>query len=78
MENKEIITIGTTFIVIVGIAMYMFISQQDNNKMAIEARELKTIMESHNNEHQAQLDSITHKLETIQTRLDETDEKFHK
>ena len=74
MNNKELITIGSTFMVIVMIAMYMFISQQKNNTTAVETRELKTAIEQHN----SQLDSISEKLQNIHTRLDETDEKFHK
>jgi peptidoglycan hydrolase CwlO-like protein len=73
-NNKELITIASTFLVIVMIAMYMFVSQPKNNNMSVETRELKILIEQHDSE----LDSVNNKLNNIHTRLDETDEKFHK
>ena len=73
-SNKELIVIGSTFMVIVMIAMYMFVSQQKNNNMSVETKELKILIE----QHDAELDSVHNKLNNIHSRLDETDEKFHK
>ncbi len=73
-NNKELIVIGSTFMVIVMIAMYMFVSQQKNNNMSVETKELKILIE----QHDAELDSVHNKLNDIHSRLDETDEKFHK
>lgn len=73
-SNKELIVIGSTFMVIVMIAMYMFVSQQKNNNMSVETKELKILIE----QHDAELDSIHNKLNDIHSRLDETDIKFHK
>lgn len=78
MKNKEeLIVVGTGFLLVVGLAMYMFVSQQKNNNMVKDSNELKTIIEKANAEIKSSIDSINVTLEQTQQRLDETDAKYH-
>ena len=70
MENKEITIVGGSFLLVIGLAMFMYISQQKNNNMVKETNELKSIIEKNNEELKASLDSLY-------SRMDETDSKYH-
>jgi len=76
-SNKELITIGVSFILVVGLAMFMFISQQKNNNMAKETILVKELIEKNTAELQQRDAEIKATLDSINVRLDETDQKFH-
>lgn len=72
-QNKELIAVGASFIVIVGIAMYMFVSQQKHNIATLKTEELKGLVEKSN----YKLDSLGEEINKLTQRLDETDAKYH-
>ena len=76
-SNKVLITIGVSFILVVGLAMFMFISQQKNNNMAKETILVKELIEKNTAELQQRDAEIKATLDSINVRLDETDQKFH-
>ena len=78
MENKELIGVGSAFAVVIALAMYMFISQQKNNNMVKEDIKLEKVIEQYNAELKTSDSLMKVEIEKLSTRMDETDEKFHK
>jgi ABC-type nickel/cobalt efflux system permease component RcnA len=78
MENKEVAIVGGSFLLVIGLAMFMFISQQKNNNMVKETNELKTIIEKNNEELKNTNAELKASLDSLNLRMDETDSKFHK
>lgn len=78
MENKEITIVGGSFLLVIGLAMFMYISQQKNNNMVKETNELKTIIEKNNEELRNTNAELKASLDSLYSRMDETDSKYHK
>jgi hypothetical protein len=77
MENKEITIVGGSFLLVIGLAMFMYISQQKNNNMVKETNELKTIIEKNNEELRNTNAELKASLDSLYSRMDETDSKYH-
>ncbi len=77
MENKEITIVGGSFLLVIGLAMFMYISQQKNNNMVKETNELKTIIEKNNEELRNTNAELKASLDSLYLRMDETDSKYH-
>jgi hypothetical protein len=78
MENKEVVIVGGSFLLVIGLAMFMFISQQKNNNMVKETNELKTIIEKNNEELKINNAELKASIDSLNLRMDETDSKYHK
>ena len=77
MENKEVVIVGGSFLLVIGLAMFMFISQQKNNNMVKETNELKTIIEKNNEELKNTNAELKASIDSLNLRMDVTDSKFH-
>lgn len=76
-NNKELITIAVSFILVVALAMYMFISQQKNNNMVKETILVKELIEKQTAEIQQSNAEIKAAIDSLDARMDATDEKYH-
>jgi hypothetical protein len=68
---KELITVASAFIIVVGLALFMYTGNQKHTNAVISNQELKEIVEKNYEEHKAE-------LEAIKLHLNETDSIFHK
>lgn len=76
-NNKELIAIGSAFIMIVGLAMYMFVAQQKNNNMVKESIEVKALIEKVSEDMNTNKLEIKSAIDSLNIRMDQTDEKYH-
>ncbi len=70
MENKELIVVGSGFLLIVSIALFLFIGQQKQSNAVKQNKALEVVIEQNQAVLQAQIDSLT-------VRMDEADAKYH-
>lgn len=68
---KELITIATSFIIVVAFAMYMFIGNQKHTTAVMEAKELNEVVEKNRQE-------LMQEITALKQHIHETDSIFHK
>lgn len=68
---KELITVASAFIIVVGLALFMYTGNQKHTNAVISSQELKEVVEKNYQEHKAE-------LEAIKLHLNETDSIYHK
>lgn len=77
MENKEVAIVGGSFLLVIGLAIFMYMSQQKNNNMVRETNELKTIIEENKAESKLNDAELKASIDSLNLRMDKTDSKFH-
>lgn len=68
---KELITVASGFIIVVGLALFMYIGNQKHTTAVMQNKELNDVVEKYNSEIKAE-------LEAIKQHLRETDSIYHK
>lgn len=68
---RELITIAASFVIVVGLALYMFISNKEHSIASTQAKELNEIVEKNRQE-------LSDEIERLKARMDSTDEIYHK
>ena len=68
---KELITVSAAFVIVVGLALFMYVGNQEHTTAVVENKELKEVVEKNYEElkqeivtlkaHVATMDSIYHK-----------------
>lgn len=68
---KELVTIATSFIIVVAFAMYMFIGNQKHTTAVMETKQLNEVVENNRQE-------LMKEIEALKEHIRETDSIFHK
>ena len=68
---KELITVAVSFILVVGLALFMFIGNQKHTTAIMENQRLRELVDSNHND-------VKMEISEIKAHLHETDSIFHK
>ncbi len=68
---RELITVASAFVIVVGLAIFMYSGNQKHTTAVMEARELKELVEKNHNELKVE-------MEAMKAHIYETDSIFHK
>lgn len=71
MGNKELIVVGSSFLLIVGIGLFMYIGQQKNSIAVTGINELKA-------EHDIRIEQLELQLQNLTDYVHRVDSIYHK
>jgi hypothetical protein len=68
---RELVTVASAFVIVVGLAIYMYAGNQKHSTAVLEARELNEVVKKNH-------DELKNEIESIKAHLHETDSIYHK
>lgn len=68
---KELVTVAAGFIIVVGLALFMFIGNQKHTTAVMQNKELNDVVEKNHSELKAE-------IEELRQHIRETDSIYHK
>lgn len=68
---KELLTIATSFLVVVALAFYMYVSNQKHSIAVVENQRLEEVVKKNN-------DDLKQELEELRTHVQQMDSIYHK
>jgi hypothetical protein len=68
---RELVTVASAFVIVVGLAIFMYTGNQKHSTAVLEARELNELVKKNH-------DELKEEIQTIKTHLHETDSIYHK
>jgi len=68
---RELVTVASAFVIVVGLAIYMYTGNQKHSTAVLEARELNEVVKKNH-------DELKNEIESIKAHLHETDSIYHK
>ena len=71
---KELITIASSFIIVVGLALYMFVSNQSHSTAVKQNADIQALYE----QQQIEIDNLKAEIEAINIHADSVDALYHK
>jgi hypothetical protein len=67
---RELVTVATAFILVVGLALFMFIGNKEHTTAVMETKDLKELVEKNQEE-------LKQEISSIKLHIEETDSIFH-
>jgi len=71
---KELITVAASFIIVVALALYMYVSNQNHSTAVIKNHELNEVVEKNYNE----LNDLKAEVEDLKQHVRDMDSIYHK
>lgn len=71
---KELITVAASFIIVVALALYMYVSNQNHSTAVIKNQELNEVVEKNYNE----LNDLKAEVEGLKQHVRDMDSIYHK
>jgi hypothetical protein len=68
---RELVTVASAFVIVVGLAIFMYTGNQKHSTAVLEARELNDVVKKNH-------DDLKNEIESIKAHLHETDSIYHK
>ena len=68
---KELVTIAASFLVVVALAFYMYVSNQKHSIAVVENQRLEEVVKKNN-------DDLKQELEELRTHVQQMDSIYHK
>lgn len=71
---KELITVAASFVIVVGLALFMYVGNKDHSTAVLKAQELKELLDT----NQKQVEDLKIELELLKQHVYEMDSIYHK
>ncbi len=71
---KELITVAASFVIVVGLALFMYVGNKDHSTAVIKNQELKEVVDS----SQKQIEDLKIELELLKQHVQDMDSIYHK